>query len=73
MIIGINKGLLVLKFNFDSKPSVVACSKLIELNDQCLSFFHLATNNLYEQAFNQLSNTKGQIVNFRLNILNQRY
>ena len=65
---GTNKGVLILKFNSESSIfSVVPCTNLIELNEKCLSFLHLANNSLYEQAFT-LSNSKNQIVS--LNITN---
>ena len=62
MVLGTNKGVLILKFNGENKPCVVPCTNLIELNDKCLSFLHLANNSLYEQAFS-ISNSKNQIVN----------
>lgn len=61
MILGTNKGLLILKMNDDNRPCVVPCLSLIELNEKCLNFLHLANNSLYEQAFT-VSTSKNQLV-----------
>jgi hypothetical protein len=55
LVLGTNKGIVVLRFNNLAKPDVIACNKLIELNDSKLIFYYLQNpNTLNQQEFTHM-------------------
>ena len=54
IVLGTNKGVVILKYNDFYKPDIILCNKLIELNDSEKLFAYMTSsgNNLYELAMN---------------------
>lgn len=61
IVLGTNKGVLIIQYNNQIKPNLVACNKLIELNDFNLFFYKIENYSLI-QIQNSIKFNLGKVV-----------
>ena len=59
LVLGTNKGVVILKYNQEIRPNLVSCNKLIALTDSMLYFYKVENNSLIQiQNSLKLTQTK---------------
>ena len=59
LILGTNKGVIILNYNAQIRPNLISCNKLIELGDSSLYFYKVDNNSLIQiQNSQQLQDNK---------------